>query len=74
MWKDITQPCMKLKLQAYLGESRNALIRDFRTKLKQQTGIFYWISQVQSSSLHASYTVSFEFAKAKKPFTNGAIV
>ena len=36
--------------------------------------MFSRISQVRSSSLYASYAVSLEFSKAKKPFIDGAIV
>lgn len=62
------------KYQSYTGESRNILISEFKKKLKQQTGIFTKISHGQSSALYASYVVSLELAKAKKPFTDGNLV
>ena len=64
----------EVKYQVYLGKSRNGLMRDFRTKLKQRTKMVSRISQVQSPSLYASYAVSQELAKANKPFYDSAIV
>lgn len=62
------------KYKKYEGESRNVMIADLRKKLKQQTGMFSKITQTQTSALYASYAVSLELAKAKKPFADGNIV
>lgn len=62
------------KYKKYTGESRNVLISEFKKKLKQQTGMFSKISQGQSAALYASYAVSLQLAKAKKPFTDGSLI
>ena len=62
------------KYATYKEEARHALVADFKKKLKQQTGMFSKVLQNQSSSLYASYAVSLELAKAKKPFTEGSLV
>jgi hypothetical protein len=56
------------------GESRVALVNDFKKKLKQQTGMFTKVAKVQAYSLTASSTVALELAKSKKPFSDGSLV
>lgn len=53
------------KYATYTNESRRALVADLKKKLKQQTGMFSKILHSQTHSLHASYAVSLELAKAK---------
>ncbi|XP_074040069.1 general transcription factor II-I repeat domain-containing protein 2B-like [Leptinotarsa decemlineata] len=62
------------KYATYTNESRRALVADLKKKLKQQTGMFSKILHSQTHSLHASYAVSLELAKAKKPFTDGNLI
>lgn len=62
------------KYNTYGGESRNILISQLKKKVKQQTGIFTKISHDQSAALYASFVVSLELAKAKKPFSDGNLV
>lgn len=61
------------KYENYKEEARRILIGDLKSKLKQQTGMFQKRSQDQTHSLYASYAVSLEIAKAKKPFTDGTL-
>jgi hypothetical protein len=42
------------KFNKYDGESRVALVNDFKKKLKQQTGMFTKVAKVQTCSLAAS--------------------
>lgn len=62
------------KYATYTNESRRVLVVDLKKKLKQQTGIFSKILQSQMHSLHESYAVSLELAKAKKPFTDANLI
>jgi len=62
------------KYATYTNESRRALVADLKKKLKQQTGMFSKILRSQTHSLHASYAVSLELAKAKKPFTDANLI
>ncbi|XP_050059755.1 general transcription factor II-I repeat domain-containing protein 2-like [Aphis gossypii] len=62
------------KYATYTNESRRALVTDLKKKLKQQTGMFSKILRSQTHSLHASYAVSLELAKAKKPFTDANLI
>jgi hypothetical protein len=62
------------KLKKYDGESRVALVNDFKKKLKQQIGMFNKVAKVQTCSLAAFYTVALEPAKSKKPFSDGSLV
>lgn len=55
-------------------EARRVLVGDLKKKLKQQTCMFNKMSHIQTHSLYASYAVSLEIAKAKKPFTDGNLV
>jgi hypothetical protein len=52
------------KFNKYDGESRVALVTDFKKRNKQQTGMFTKVAKVQTCSLAASYTVALELAKA----------
>ncbi|CAG9839473.1 unnamed protein product [Diabrotica balteata] len=62
------------KYATYTNESRRALVADLKKKLKQQTGMFSKILHSQTHSLHASYAVSLELAKAKKRFTDDNLI
>jgi hypothetical protein len=62
------------KFNKYDGESKVALVTDFKKKLKQQTGMFTKVAKVQTCSLAVSYTVALELAKSKKPFSDGSLV
>ncbi|CAG9827097.1 unnamed protein product [Diabrotica balteata] len=62
------------KHATYTNESRRALVADLKKKLKQQTGMFSKILHSQTHSLHASYAVSLELAKTRKPFTDGNLI
>jgi len=62
------------KYATYTNESRRALVADLKKKLKQQTGMFSKILRSQTHSLHASYAVSLELVKAKKPFTDANLI
>jgi hypothetical protein len=62
------------KFNKYDGESRVALVNDFKKKLKQQTEMFTKVAKVQTCSLAASYTVALEVAKSKKPFSDKSLV
>ncbi|CAG9836533.1 unnamed protein product [Diabrotica balteata] len=62
------------KYATYTNKSRRALVADLKKKLKEQTGMFSKILHSQTHSLHASYAVSLELAKAKKPFTDGNLI
>jgi hypothetical protein len=42
-------------------------VNDFKKKLKQQTGMFTKVANVQTSSFATSYTIALELAKSKKP-------
>lgn len=62
------------KYATYTDESRRILVADLKKKLKQQTGMFSKILHSQTHSLYASYAVSLELARAKKPFTDGNLI
>jgi hypothetical protein len=62
------------KFDKFDGESRVALVNDFKKKLKQQTGMISKVANVQTCSLAASYTVALELAKSNKPFIYGSVV
>jgi hypothetical protein len=64
----------KNSFNKYDGESRFALVNGFKKKLKQQTGMFTKVAEVQTCSLAASYTVALELTKLKKPFSDGSLV
>lgn len=52
----------------------NALLGDLRKKLEQWRGMFFKVTQAKKSTLYASYVVSLEFVKVKKPFSDGTVV
>lgn len=62
------------KYATYTDESRRTLVADLKKKLKQQTGMFSKVFHSQKHSLFASYAVSLELARAKKPFTDGSLI
>lgn len=62
------------KYRKYEGQSRVVLIQDLKKKLKQQTSMFHKVANTNTLALHASYAVSLEIAKAKKPFSDGSLV
>lgn len=62
------------KYSKYDSEARKSLIESLKKKLKHQTGMFIKVNSAQTRALHASYAVSLELAKAKKPFTDGIII
>lgn len=62
------------KYATYTDESRREVVADLKKQLKQQTGMFSKILHSQTHSLYASYAVSLELAKAKKPFTDGSLI
>lgn len=62
------------KYATYTDESRRILVADLKKKLKQQIGMFSKILHSQTHSLYASYAVSLELARAKKPFTDGNLI
>jgi hypothetical protein len=62
------------KFNKYDGESRIALVNDFKKKLERQTEMFTKVAKVQTCSLATSYTVALELAKSRKPFSDGSLV
>jgi hypothetical protein len=62
------------KFNKYDRESRVELVKDFKKKLKQQTGMLTNVAKVQTCSLATPYTVALELAKTKKPFSDGSLV
>jgi hypothetical protein len=64
----------KNKYDKYSGEARTALCSDLKAKLQKQKQSLLRPTTVQTSSLVASYSVSLELAKSKKPFSDGEII
>ncbi|XP_076315887.1 general transcription factor II-I repeat domain-containing protein 2-like [Tachypleus tridentatus] len=62
------------KYQKYEGETRKVQIAVFSKRLKQETSMFSKLSESQTSALNASYIVSLELARAKKPFIDGTLI
>lgn len=58
----------------YEGEARSLMVAEMKSKLQKQTGMFTKMPSIQSNALQASYAISLELAKAKKPFTDGVVV
>lgn len=58
----------------YTGESRTTIIAEYKKKLMHQRGFLAKRSTVGTYSLAASYKVSLELVKAKKPLSDGVIV
>ena len=64
----------KNKYDKYTGEARTAVCNDLKAKLQKQKQTLFRPTTVQTSSLVASYSVSFELAKSKKPSSDGEII
>uniref|UniRef100_A0A3Q3FDJ6 SPIN-DOC-like zinc-finger domain-containing protein n=1 Tax=Labrus bergylta TaxID=56723 RepID=A0A3Q3FDJ6_9LABR len=64
----------KDKYDKYNGAARVAIVADLRGKIHHQQSFFTKATTIQESSLKASYAVSLELAKAKKPLSDGKIV
>lgn len=62
------------KFEKYTGESRSTLVAEYKKKFRHQTQFFTKVNSAQNSSLAASYKVSLQLAKAKKPFSDGELV
>lgn len=60
--------------QQYTGESRKAIITEYKKKLKQQTNFFKKSDTDNKCSIAASYEVALEIVKAKKPFSDGVLI
>lgn len=58
----------------YQGEARSLIVSELKSKLQKQTGMFTQVKSDQYNALHASYAISLELAKAKKPYTDGVVV
>ena len=61
----------KDKYDKYTGAARAAIIVDLRGKIHRQQSFFTKATTTQESSLKASYAVSLELAKGKKPLSHG---
>lgn len=64
----------KVKYEKYTGAARAAVIADLKSKVCQQQQLFTRAKTTQESALKASYAVSLELAKAKKPLSDGEMV
>ncbi|CAH1981182.1 unnamed protein product [Acanthoscelides obtectus] len=58
----------------YSENSRQAIITEYRKKLKQQTSFFKKSDSDNKCSIAASYKIELEIAKAKKPFSDGVLI
>ena len=64
----------KEKYDKYTGAARAAIVADLKRKIHRQQSFFTKATTTQESSLKASYVVSLELAKAKKPLSDGEMV
>lgn len=64
----------KVKYEKYTGAARTAIVADLKSKVCQQQHLFTRAITTQESALKASYAVSLELAKAKKPLSDGEMV
>ncbi|XP_078140529.1 general transcription factor II-I repeat domain-containing protein 2B-like [Centroberyx gerrardi] len=64
----------KDKYDKYTGAGRAAILADLKGKVQKQQRFFTQAASVQESSLKASYAVSLQLAKAKKPLSEGEMV
>lgn len=64
----------KVKYEKYTGAARAAVVADLKSKVCQQQQLFTRAKTTQESALKASYAVSLELAKAKKPLSDGEMV
>ena len=60
-----------VKYKKYTAAARAAVVVDLKTKVHKQQRLFTRAATTQESSLKASYAVTIELAKAKKPLSNG---
>ena len=58
----------------HVGESRKVMVAESKKKLIQQTSMFSKVSSENEQSLAASYEVSLQLARAKKPFSDGVLI
>ena len=63
-----------VKFKKYTAAARAAVVADLKTKVHKQQQLFTGATTTQESSLKASYAVTIELAKAKKPLSDGEIV
>ena len=64
----------KVKYEKYTGAARAAVLANLKSKVNQQQRLFTKATTTQESAVKASYAVSLELAKAKKPLSDGEIV
>ena len=62
------------KFKEYVGEARSTIVSDFKRKVSAQKSIFTKSTSTQKKALLASFVVSAEIAKAKKPCSDGEFV
>uniref|UniRef100_A0A3P8SYK1 HAT C-terminal dimerisation domain-containing protein n=1 Tax=Amphiprion percula TaxID=161767 RepID=A0A3P8SYK1_AMPPE len=62
------------KFEKYTGATRAAIVADLKGKIHRQQSLFTKTTTTQESALKASYIVTLELAKAKKPLSNGEMV
>ena len=77
MSNDIIKPYIRtnmINIVYTTGEARTAVFNDLKAKLQEQKQTLFRPTTAQTSSLMASYSVSFELAKSKKPLSDGEIV
>lgn len=61
----------KDKYAKYTGAARYAIVADLKTKINRQQSLFNKATTIQESCLKASYAVSLELVKSKKPLSDG---
>lgn len=64
----------KEKYKEHKGEARKIIVAEYKKKLMQQTSTFSKVNTDNELSLAASYEVSLQLAKAKKPFSDGVLI
>ena len=69
-----TTPGHKDKYDKYTGAARSAILAELKKKAKEQQSFFTKATTVQDSCLNASYAVSLDLAKNKKPLSDGEMV
>lgn len=62
------------KYKKHVGEARKVMVTEYKKKLIQQTSMFSKVSTENEQSLAASYEVSLQLARAKKPFSDGILI
>uniref|UniRef100_A0A3B4Z8N2 DUF4371 domain-containing protein n=1 Tax=Stegastes partitus TaxID=144197 RepID=A0A3B4Z8N2_9TELE len=68
--------CLETKsaMKDYNLTARAAIVADLKGKIHRQHSLFTKTTTVQESALKASYVVTLELAKAKKPLSDGEMV